>query len=103
VGSKNKGSKQQPSKQAKSVAYIALSVYCLVTNMKALCRMPSSGMLPHVILVIADVSEEGIAYNVRVTRIGELGTMLVLIGNQNTQRRIQLVVTINFFLVLRFL
>jgi hypothetical protein len=31
-----------------------------------------------VALVMSDVSEERIAYNIRVTRIGELGTMLAV-------------------------
>jgi hypothetical protein len=34
--------------------------------------MPSSGMLRLVVLVRTDVSEERIAYIIRVTRIGEL-------------------------------
>jgi hypothetical protein len=36
--------------------------------------MVSSGMLRRVVLVRTDVSEEIIAYIIRVTRIGELGT-----------------------------
>jgi hypothetical protein len=36
--------------------------------------MPSSGMLRHVALVRADVSEERSASIIRVTRISELGT-----------------------------
>jgi hypothetical protein len=39
-------------------------------------RMSYSGMLRRVALVRADVSEERIATIIRVTRIGELGTML---------------------------
>jgi hypothetical protein len=39
--------------------------------------MVSSGMLRHVALVRTHVSEECSASVVRVTRIGELGTMLV--------------------------
>jgi hypothetical protein len=39
--------------------------------------MASSGMLRRVYLVRADVSEELSAFFIRVTRIGELGTMLV--------------------------
>jgi hypothetical protein len=38
-------------------------------------RMPSSGMLRHVALVSTDISEECITSIIRVTRIGELGTM----------------------------
>jgi hypothetical protein len=43
--------------------------------------MPSSGMLRHVALVRTDVSEELNASIIRVTRIGELGTMLAITGN----------------------
>jgi hypothetical protein len=39
--------------------------------------MASSGMLRHVALVRTDVSEELSTSIIRVTRIGELGTMLV--------------------------
>jgi hypothetical protein len=41
-------------------------------------------MLRRVTLVIIDVSEERIASVVRVTRIGELGTMLAVTGNRST-------------------
>jgi hypothetical protein len=40
--------------------------------------MASSGMLRHVALVRTDVSEELRASFIRVTRIGELGTTLVV-------------------------
>jgi hypothetical protein len=40
-------------------------------------RMPPSGMLRHVALVRTNVSEEYIASIIRVTRIGELGTLVV--------------------------
>jgi hypothetical protein len=40
--------------------------------------MPSSGMLRSVALVRIDVLEEHIAYIIRVTRIGELGTTLAV-------------------------
>jgi hypothetical protein len=39
------------------------------------CRMPSSGMLPHVALVRTDVSEESNASFIKVTRIGKVGTL----------------------------
>jgi hypothetical protein len=39
--------------------------------------MASSGMLRHVALVRTDVAEEHIASIIRVTRIGELGTLAV--------------------------
>jgi hypothetical protein len=39
--------------------------------------MPSSGILRRVALVQTDVSEESIASIIRVTRIGELGTLAV--------------------------
>jgi hypothetical protein len=43
--------------------------------------MPSSGMLHFVALVGTDVSEEPNASIIRVTRIGELGTMLLVMAN----------------------
>jgi hypothetical protein len=46
--------------------------------------MPLSGMLRHVALVRTDVSEESIAYIIRVRRIGELGTTLAVISNRST-------------------
>jgi hypothetical protein len=49
--------------------------------------MASSGMLRHVPLVGTDVSEELSASFIKVTRIGELGTMLVLSSNRRTLRR----------------
>jgi hypothetical protein len=42
--------------------------------------MPSSEMLRHVALVQTDISEERIAYIIRVTRIGELGFLAVTIN-----------------------
>jgi hypothetical protein len=47
--------------------------------------MASSGMLRRVALVIADVSEELSASIIRVTRIGELGTLAVT-SNRRTLR-----------------
>jgi hypothetical protein len=50
----------------------------LVLNKDLLRRMPSSGMLRHVVLVRTDVSEELSTSIIRVTRIGELGIMLAI-------------------------
>jgi hypothetical protein len=47
--------------------------------------MPSEGMLRSVALVRADVSDELRASFIRVTRIGELGTLAVT-SNRGTQR-----------------
>jgi hypothetical protein len=60
--------------------------------------MSSSGMLTCVALVIINVSEELRASIVRVTKIGELGTMLAVIGSV---RRV--LVRLTLFLVHRFL
>jgi hypothetical protein len=49
--------------------------------------MVSSGMLFRVVLVKTDVSEERSAFFIRVTRIGVLGTTLVLTNNRRTLRR----------------
>jgi hypothetical protein len=48
--------------------------------------MASSGMLRRVALVRADVSEEHSASIIRLTRIGELGTMLAVTSNRRTLR-----------------
>jgi hypothetical protein len=48
--------------------------------------MASSGMLRRVALVRTDVSEELSAFIIRVTRIGELGTLAVT-SNRRTLRR----------------
>jgi hypothetical protein len=45
--------------------------------------MPYSGMLSHVAVVRTEVSEERIAFMIRVTRIGELGTTLVVTSNRS--------------------
>jgi hypothetical protein len=49
--------------------------------------MSSSGMLHRVALVRTDVQEELSNSFIRVTRIGELGTMLALTRNRRTLRR----------------
>jgi hypothetical protein len=49
--------------------------------------MLSSGMFRRAALVRTEISEECIAIIVRVTRIGELGTMLAPISNGNMLRR----------------
>jgi hypothetical protein len=46
-------------------------------------RMVSSEMLRHVALIRTDVLEELSASFIRVTRIGELGTMLALTSNRH--------------------
>jgi hypothetical protein len=57
--------------------------------------MTSSGMLRSVALVRTDISEELNASFIRVTRLGELGTMLAVTSNRRTLRR-------NTFLVHQF-
>jgi hypothetical protein len=46
--------------------------------------MPSSGMLRRVAVITTEVSEEGIASIIKVTRIGELGTALAVTSNRRT-------------------
>jgi hypothetical protein len=46
--------------------------------------MPSAGLLPCVVLVRADVSEELITFIISMTRIGELGTTLTVTANRRT-------------------
>jgi hypothetical protein len=49
--------------------------------------MASSGMLRSVALVRTDVSEELSSSFIKVTRIGELRTMLAVTSNQRMQQR----------------
>jgi hypothetical protein len=55
--------------------------------------MASSGMLRHVALVRTDVSEELSASIVRVTRIGELGTLAVTSNRRMPRRNTMSVLT----------
>jgi hypothetical protein len=48
--------------------------------------MASSGILRRVTLVRTEVSEEGCASFIRVTRIGELGKTLAVTRNRRTLR-----------------
>jgi hypothetical protein len=59
----------------------------LLLDLVRLLRMLSSGILRRVAPVRTDVSEELIASFIRATRIGELGTMLVVTSNRRTLRR----------------
>jgi hypothetical protein len=49
--------------------------------------MASSGMLRRVDLVRTDVSDELSTSNIRVTKLGELGTTLAVTRNRSTLRR----------------
>jgi hypothetical protein len=49
-----------------------------VLTLYILRRMTSAGMLHDVALITTDVSEEGITSIIRVTRVGEIGTMLAI-------------------------
>jgi hypothetical protein len=48
--------------------------------------MPSSGILRVVALVRTDISQKFGATIIRMTRIGELGTILGVTGNQKTKQ-----------------
>jgi hypothetical protein len=50
-------------------------------------KMPSSGILRRVVFVRTNVSEEGSASIILVTRIGELGTTLAITNNRRTLQR----------------
>jgi hypothetical protein len=55
--------------------------------------MASSGMLRRVALVRTEVSKELSASVIRVTRVGELGTTLVVTSNRRTLRRNKMLCT----------
>jgi hypothetical protein len=61
--------------------------------------IPSSGMLCHATLVSPDDSEERIAFIIRVTRIGELGTTSAVF----LDTALRLIVTLRLFLARRLL
>jgi hypothetical protein len=54
--------------------------------MSCYIRMASNGMLHRVAIVRTDVSEGHSASFIRVTKIGELGTMLAVTNNRRTLR-----------------
>jgi hypothetical protein len=57
--------------------------------------MASSGMLRPVVLVRTDVSEELSASNIKVTRIGELGTPLAVTSSRPSRSVRRLLVAAN--------
>jgi hypothetical protein len=57
--------------------------------------MVSSGVLRRVALVRTDVSQECSASFIRVARIVELGTTLVVAGNRRTLRSVHACVTVD--------
>jgi hypothetical protein len=59
----------------------------IIINNVHQCRMPSSGMLHHMALIRTDVSEERISSIIKVTRVDEIGTTLVVTGKRRTLRR----------------
>jgi hypothetical protein len=58
--------------------------------------MPSPEMLRRVVLVRTDVSEERSASNIRVTKIGELGTKLEVSTNRSALRRNTINTTLHY-------
>jgi demethoxyubiquinone hydroxylase (CLK1/Coq7/Cat5 family) len=65
-------------------------------------KMPSSGMLRSLAPIRTDISEERVASIIRVTRIGELGTLAVT-SNRSTLRRNTMRVTVFLRSILRLL
>jgi translation initiation factor 2 beta subunit (eIF-2beta)/eIF-5 len=61
--------------------------YRELSKEELLSRLVFSGMLRRVALVRTDVLEEHSASFIKVTRIGELGTTLVVTSNRRTLRR----------------
>jgi hypothetical protein len=84
--------------QAKFGAFISTFIQNLTFITKYFNRMVSSGLLRRAALVRTDVSEEPGASFIRVTKIGELGTITAT-SNRRTLRRN----TWYLFLVHRFL
>jgi hypothetical protein len=60
-------------------------------------RIEPSGMLCHVANIRTDVSEELSASFIRVSTIGELGTMLAITSNRRTLRRNTSGISSHFF------
>jgi hypothetical protein len=71
-----------------------MKVECSLRTSVNLYRMPSSGMLRRVVLIRTDVSDETSASIMRVTRIGELGTLPVTINRHTLRRNTSLVTLI---------
>jgi hypothetical protein len=67
--------------------HIYMYIYVYKSNPILFWWMPSSGMLHRVALARTGVSEEHCTSIIRVTRIGELGTMLAVTNNQSMLRR----------------
>jgi hypothetical protein len=73
------------------------------TNLQIIRRMASSGMLRHVTLVRTYVSEELSASIIRVTRIGELGTLAVTSNRRILWRNTKYFVFCSWILYFLFL
>jgi hypothetical protein len=66
----------------RDLTFVLMSPGLLANKFKF--RMPSSGTLCHVAVVRTDVSEEFSAFIIRVTRIGELGTLAITSNRCNS-------------------